>query len=179
MIATIKDLSLSIRGELQVTLILEAGHVPEMTKLQTEKLEVSIKKYRAKRSLDANALCWALCQDIARAMPTPHTDKEIYRRAIMDVGEYEPIPIKDIAVEKFVEAWGKNGIGWIAEVTDKSKTPGYTLVKAHYGSSTYNTEQMSYLLDWLVDEAKQMGIVLRASNQQIEEAKRRWGKDAG
>lgn len=141
-------------------------------------MEIDSKKYRAKRSMDANALMWCLCKEIAQAMPTPHTDREIYRHAIRDVGEYEPLPIKDKAVDTFVERWGMNGIGWIAEVTDKSKTPGYTLIRAYYGSSTYDSKQMSVLLDYLVDEAKQMGITLRASKEQIEEAKRRWGEKA-
>jgi len=178
MIATIKDISRGMKGELQVTIALPPEHTSEMLKMQGEQLDVNIKKYRAKRTVSANNLLWALCQDIAKAMPTPHTDKEIYRHAIRDVGEYVPLPIKDIAVQTFIEKWGKNGIGWVVEVTDKSKTKGYTLLHAYYGSSTYNSAEMARVLDYLVDEAQQMGIPLMASKEQIEEAKRRWGKDA-
>ena len=58
---------------------------------------------------------------------------------------------------------------------DDSKLQGYKRVRLYYGSSTYDTKEMSRLLDYLVDEAQQMGLTLRASKAEIEEAKRRWG----
>ena len=48
-------------------------------------------------------------------------------------------------------------------------------MKAYYGSSTYDTREMSKLLDYVADEAKQIGLVLRASKKEIEESLRRWG----
>jgi len=178
MIAQIKDMTLGMEGDLRISLSVPRAHTDELKSLKDEQLDVTIKKYRAHRGLDANGRMWCICREIAQAMPTPHTDREIYRHAIRDVGEYVTVPIKNIGVDAFIERWGKNGIGWFAEVEDDSKIKDHKRVRIYYGSSTYSTLEMSRLLDYLTDEAQQMGIVLMASKEQIEEAKRRWGNDA-
>ncbi len=102
-------------------------------------------------------------------------DAEVYRKAVMDAGEYEHLPIKAVAVDTFARRWESKGLGWFVQEVDDSKLKGYKLVKAYYGSSTYDTKEMSVLLDYIVDEAQQIGLTLRASEKEIEEAKRRWG----
>jgi hypothetical protein len=137
----------------------------EYKRLKEEEVEVVIKKFRKSRSLDSNALCWAICQEIASAIKPPITKEEVYRKAIRDVGEYVPLPIKEIGVETFCARWALKGVGWFAEVTDDSKIPGYKLVFAYYGTSTYDTKEMSTLLEYLVDDAQQMGITLKAGKE--------------
>jgi hypothetical protein len=171
----IKDLGFGLQGDLTVTLTLPREHAQELQELMESEVRVEIKKWRNRRSNDANALLWAICNDIAKALPTPHTDREIYRRAVLEVGPYTPVPIKSEAVEALKDRWSKQGIAWIVEVEDDSKLQGYKRVRLYYGSSTYDTKEMSRLLDYLVDEAQQMGLTLRASKAEIEEAKRRWG----
>lgn len=39
-----------------------------------------------------------------------------------------------------------------------SKLQGYKVLACYHGSSTYNTKEMSELIDWLIDEAKNLGI---------------------
>lgn len=176
--ASIKDITISLEGEVNATLSLPPAHLQELKKLQNELLEVNIKKWRKGRSSDANALMWALCRDIGRAMKPPISDKEVYRKAILDVGEYMPVPVKEDAVDALRERWKVNGIGWLLEVEDDSKLKGYKRVRLYYGSSTYTTEEMSRLLDYLIDDAQQMGIVLPATPEQIEQAKRMWGAES-
>jgi len=155
----IKDLGFGLQGDLTVTLTLPRHHAQELQELMESEVRVEIKKWRNRRSNDANALLWAICNDIAKALPTPYT----------------PVPIKSEAVEALKDRWSKQGIAWIVEVEDDSKLQGYKRVRLYYGSSTYDTKEMSRLLDYLVDEAQQMGLTLRASKAEIEEAKRRWG----
>lgn len=173
----IKDMGFGLTGELSVTLALPREHAQEVQGLLDKDLSVEMKRWRNKRSKDANALLWSLCRDIAQAMETPHTDKEIYRRAVRDVGVFTPVPIKADAVDEMQARWSKQGIAWFVDVEDDSKLKGYKRVRLYYGSSTYTTEEMSRLLDYLVDEAQQMGIPLMASKREIEEAKRRWGDE--
>lgn len=175
--ASMKDVSLSLDGEVNVTLSIEAPYLQAIRKLQNELLEVNIKKWKKSRSSDANALMWALCRDIGRAMKPPISDKEVYRKAILDVGEYMPVPVKEDAVDALRDRWKGNGIGWLVEVEDASKLKGYKRVRLYYGSSTYTTKEMSRLLDYLIDDAQQMGIVLPATPEQIEQAKRMWGAE--
>ena len=156
----IRDMGRGYDGSLTVTLSLPPQYADEIHALMGEDISAEIKKWREHRSRDANALMWAVCEELAIAMRS--TKEEVYRRAIRDVGEHEPLPIKDCAVERFCANWATKGVGWFAEVQDNSKIPGYKLVFAYYGSSTYDTKAMSRLLDYLIDDAKAAGIVLKA-----------------
>lgn len=70
-----------------------------------ELLDIEAKKHRNKRSLDANAYCWVLLGKLAEKMNIK--SEEIYKMEIKDIGVYEVLPIKNAAVEKFIEAWQK------------------------------------------------------------------------
>lgn len=118
--------------------------------------EYEITKAKKKRSLDANAYMWVLIGKIAAAVGIP--SDEVYRRAIREAGCYTPLPIKAEAVEEFSRIWAGHGTGWFIEVVDDSKLPGFKLVKAYNGSSTYDTGQMSRLIDNVVQDAKELGI---------------------
>ena len=118
--------------------------------------EYAITKTRKKRSLDANAYLWVLVGKIAAAVGIP--SDEVYRNAIRDAGEYTPLPIRTDAVEEFSRKWSQGGTGWFIDVLDDSKLQGYKLVRAFYGSSTYDSAQMSRLIDNVVQDAKALGI---------------------
>lgn len=111
---------------------------------------------KRKRSLDANAYMWVLIGKIAAAVGIP--SDEVYRNAIRDAGEYTPLPIREDAVEEFARIWAVKGTGWFVDVVDDSKIPGYKLVKAYNGSSSYDTRQMSRLIDYIVQDAKALDI---------------------
>lgn len=121
-----------------------------------EKLSIEIKPYRAKRSLDANAYCWKLIGDLAERLNT--TREEIYRTSIREIGgNSEIICVKDEAVERLCDGWKRNGIGWQTE-TFPSKLQGCTNVILYYGSSTYDTAQMSRLISNIVQDCKAVGV---------------------
>lgn len=118
--------------------------------------EYEITKAIKQRSLNANAYMWALIGKIAATVGIPAN--EVYSRAIHEAGVYTPLPIKSEAVEEFTRIWKSHGTGWLIEVVDDSKIPGYKLVKAYNGSSSYNTAQMSRLIDYIVEDAKALDI---------------------
>jgi hypothetical protein len=165
----LKDLGFGLTGELNVTLSLAPSHADELKKLMGEEIDVEVKKWREKRSRDSNAMMWAICQELSDALKI--TKEEVYRKAIRDIGDYIPLPIREDAVEAFIKNWQGKGIGWVAEVIDDSKIPGYKLVFAYYGSSTFDTKTMSKLLDYLIDDAEQCGIVLKASKELEQRAR--------
>ena len=133
---------------------------------------VEIKQYRKKRSLDANAYLWTLCDKISQVVPET-TKEDVYRDAIHHVGVFETFPLKDDAVERWIERWQTNGTGWISEVLHKAKTPGYTIVISYYGSSTYNTKEMSRLIDNVVMTAKECGVETLTPDE-LEQMKAAW-----
>ena len=119
--------------------------------------DLSIKEHKNKRSLDANAYAWVLIHKLADVMRIPPS--EVYRQAIQDIsGNNEIVPIKDEAVEQFKQAWSHNGIGWLCRDMGRSKIPGYRNLIVYYGSSVYNTKQMSDLIDALVQDCRALGI---------------------
>lgn len=139
-----------------------------------EKLSIEIKPYRAKRSLDANAYCWKLINELAERLNK--SPKEIYREAIRDIGgNSEIVCVKNAAVKKLRQGWSKNGIGWQTE-TFPSKLEGCTNVILYYGSSEYDTKQMSQLIDIIVQECKAQGIQTETPNR-IAELKSLWGAE--
>ena len=152
----ITDLGIDLKTrKTKVTLLLDTKQPEVIEELQQKKLDVEIKKYREKRSTDSNAYAWVLLGKLQNRLDIPK--EEIYKNLIRNIGSYEVVPVKNEAVKKFIQAWSKNGIGWVTETT-KSKLEGYTNVIAYYGSSTYNTAEMTRLINSIVEECKQVGI---------------------
>ena len=121
-----------------------------------DELDITIEKPKKKRTLNANNYLWQLINEIANVLGS--TKEEIYREAIKDKGKFEIIPIKDEAVDKFTKAWQKDGLGNICEIKGKSKLEGYTNVICYFGSSTYDSKEFYYLTEYIVEEAKGLGI---------------------
>lgn len=118
--------------------------------------EYQLVKAKKPRSLDANAMCWRLCTEIANAVGV--TKEEVYRDAIKGVGDYTPLPIKEAAVDEFKRVWAGHGVGWFVDVVDESKLPGYKLCFAYHGSSVYDVASMSRLIDSLMQDAEAVGV---------------------
>lgn len=172
-IGTIEDISIDYKTQRpKILLVLnERESLSSIEELKEDKLSIEIKKYKNKRSLDANAYMWVLISKLEEKL---NISKDIiYKDAIRNIGVYEVIPVKNEAVERFIEAWTKNGLGWVCETT-KSKLEGYTNILAYYGSSTYNTAEMSRLIDFVVQECKQLNIETM-SRTELDSLIESWG----
>ena len=129
----------------------------------TEKLSVKIGKFTKKRSLDANAYCWVLISKLAEKLKLPKAD--IYRSAIKEIGgNSDTVCVMDKAVQSLRDGWERNGVGWLTE-TMPSKIEGCTNVTLYYGSSTYETAQMSRLINIIVEECRQLGIETKSQEE--------------
>lgn len=138
-----------------------------------DKLSIEVKPFRARRSLDANAYCWVLIDKIAERLRL--SKEAVYREYIRNIGgNSETVCVKTNAVDRLCEGWRNNGIGWQTE-TFPSKIKGCTNIILYYGSSVYDTEQMSRLLDMIVTDCKEAGIPTETPDQ-IAEMKARWGE---
>lgn len=136
----------------------ELGKVDELQKACNggKTLTVEVKVKRKQRSHNANSYCWALCTEIARVIKGSKED--VYRQAIRSIGTYTPVPIKAEAIERYKEIWQSHGTGWVVEDMGDSKLAGYKVLACYHGSSTYDTKEMSLLIDWLIEEAKNLGV---------------------
>lgn len=115
-----------------------------------------VKEQHKKRSLDANAYFWVLADKLAEA--TRISKEDVYRHAIREIGgNSTTVCVRDMAAEKLCQGWEKNGLGWLSD-TFPSKLPGCVNVTLYYGSSTYDTKQMSRLIDNIVQDCQAVGI---------------------
>ena len=173
MIGTLKDLTLNRDGTQNITVTVSENFREQFDELSDCKVSIEIKKARQHRSLDANAYCWKLIDLISAKTGVSKT--EIYRAAIKEIGGVSTIVcVQDKAVDRLREGWQKNGLGWQSD-TFKSQIEGCTNVILYYGSSTYDTAQMSRLIDGLIQEAEQQGIPT-ITPKEAEELSARWGK---
>jgi len=176
MIFRAKDIRLLFAEDGDAQIILTSTDRVDISKLKQvtadgKLLRVEINQHRNRRSLDANAYCWVLCQRIAEAIQ--QAPENVYREFIRRVGQFEFLPIKNEAVDRFIEVWSSKGIGWFAEKAWDSKLEGYTTVKAYYGSSVYDTREMSVLIDEIVSQCKEMDIETMPPAE-LEALKQQW-----
>ena len=157
--ARLLDLAVSLDGKQRLTIELDGDFRATWDELHEKDCEVTVKRFRNKRSLQANAYCWTLVDKIAAKKRIPRA--EAYRNAIRDIGGVSDIVcVKNIALEHFKREWEEKGIGYQTEEFDKPY-PGWTNVIIYYGSSSYDTSQMSALLDLLCQDATSLGIEVR------------------
>lgn len=129
-----------------------------------------VKEHKLKRSLNANAYCWVLMNKIADAIKS--TKEEVYREYIKNKGIFRLITMNKDATNTFIKVWQEKGLGWICD-TSESKYEGMVDVVAYYGTSSYNTKQMANFIDYVVDEAKNLGIETLPPDE-IERLKSLW-----
>lgn len=142
-----------------------------MERQPEKKYQAEIKQYRKKRSLDANAYCWVLLHKLSAAVGLPA--KEIYRNLIPDIGgNCETVCLQERAAEWLKKSWESHGIGWVTE-SMPSKLPGCVNLILYSGSSSYDTAQMSRLVDLVVQECKQLDIET-ATPDELALMKARW-----
>ena len=153
--AELRDLTFSANGKQILTLNIEGDFRERFDELKGNPLEVEIKKHSKKRSKNANDYLWTLCTKIAENQGI--SPEEVYRKEIREAGVFEPLAIREDRVERYSQAWAKKGIGWFTVLVDDS-FPGYKKIFAYYGSSIYNTAEMSRLIKNTVEDAKVLGI---------------------
>ena len=134
--------------------------------------QYEIKECKKKRSLSCNAYCWLLLGEIANEIG--RTKEEIYRDYIKNKGIYRIITMNNEAVPTFIKVWSERGLGWVCETSETNKEE-LTDVIAYYGTSSYNTKQMSNFIDYVVQEAKNLGIKTK-EDYEIEKLIEEWEK---
>jgi hypothetical protein len=131
-------------------------------------LDVEIKPHRERRSLDANAYLWVLVGKIAEVLKT---DKDsVYLTMLKRYGQYTYVIVKPEAVKRTMQAWR------LMEEVGKTKDGKGVQMLAYFGSSTYDTQEMSRLIDGVVSEAKELGIETMTPGE-VALMKEGWRKD--
>ena len=145
----------------------------DLEDLQNKNLDVVAKPHREKRSLNANAYFHVLSGKIAEKLGTSLTHEK--NRMIREYGQYEVIDgmIPTLTAKEKYEDKMLDIEGVHQKVVER---PGGTVKMAVMrGSHTYNTAEMSRLIDATVEEAKELGIETLTPDQ-LERMKASWTK---
>jgi len=124
-----------------------------------------IKEFKKKRSLNSNAYLWVLCTEIANIMTLSKED--VYVKMLEDYGVSILVPLTvDTEPEKYFKYYS---------YFDKGKLNGKECIwyKVFKGSSEYDSKEMTHLLNGVVEEAKQLGI-MTLDELEIQEMLDRW-----
>ena len=150
--ARIVDFSLSLDRKQRVTFELAGDFRGLYDKLRDKIVEISVRKWTEKRSLDANSYLWALITKIANALR--ESKEDVYFDALKAYGQGGAVSVEERYVEDFCRTWKYH------ERLGETLLNGKTFVHFRFwvGSSEYNVEEMSILIDGVVREAKNLGI---------------------
>lgn len=143
-----------------------------------EKFAAQIKRFRKKRSLDANAYYWVLVGEIAKAIGS--TDIETHNWLLMDYGE--PMRTADGDLKYILMRDDADYMRSIdthvrpTDVVENRNGVTYRWFIQMKGSRFYDTAEMARLIDGTVQEAKELGIETLTPDQ-LEEIKQKWRID--
>lgn len=139
--------------------------------------DIDIKVRRKKRSLNANSYMWALVRQIA--MIKGLDEETVYRQEVGHGTAYYRLDLAGEAVTTFARTWERKGIGWFIQLEGPAQDqygldiPGRYTYRAYYGSSVYDTKEMSGLIDIVVQDAQALDIETMTPAE-INELKSMW-----
>ena len=130
--------------------------IQENTKILTIQIglneEIEVK--RKKRSKDSNSYFWKLLQELCFELNLDVIQE--YRKRVKELGIFQTFILDTKNVPTFERLWTDRGIAFFTEKVDEIGEK--TTLNAYYGSSSYNSKQMSRLIDNLVQDCKSVGI---------------------
>lgn len=163
----LKDASRTFDGKnILITFEVDASAGSQIEEIRSyDMLDIKAVKHRKKRSLDANAYAWVLMTKIAQKQNT--TKEEIYELMLQRYGivysdddGYVAITVKSsVDMSKIDGHWKFH--------RSNGEFTAYLMIK---GTSEYDTAEMSYFIDRIVEEAKENGIET-ATPDEIERMK--------
>ena len=115
-----------------------------------EEIEVKHKK----RSNKANSYYWKMLQTLCYEMNLDVITE--YKKRVKELGIFKQWEIDTENVPTFVHLWEDRGIAWFTEKVEEIGNK--TIINAYYGSSSYNSKQMSKLIDNLIQDCRSVGI---------------------
>ena len=169
----INNISLNIDGQpiLYLDIFDKRSLLAEYEPLMKEELlDIDIKKYRTKRSLNANNYMWSLINEMANVLRV--SKEEVYLLMLKRYGQSEIISAySHINISGYFKYYDIAG-------TTVLNGKDFTHYKIYKGSSEYDTREMSVLIDGVVSECKELGIETMTPND-LEALKLAWVANKG
>ena len=134
-----------------------------------EKLSIKAVRFKTRRSTDANAMLWKCLGEMAAALTADKWD--IYLKMLKRYGKFTYICVHPSAVESVKKQWRE------CEEVGEIKINGQKAIQmlCYYGSSTYDTQEFSVLLNGVISEMREMGLPV-PTTERMQHALEEWGK---
>ena len=151
-------------GKMRLTFEFDSDVSAAIDKIKDKLLRITVKLWRDKRSLDANSYYWVLLSRLAEAVgiSKPRAPNLMLRKygqnlVIDSQIAFLVIPDTEEAEETALEAESFH-IRPTSQVKQGKDGKMYRTYTVLAGSSTYDTKEMSELINGLVSECKEQGI---------------------
>ena len=142
-------------GQGRLILELDEDFRNDYDALKGADIDVTIKKYYPTRSKDANAYAWVLINKIAQKMNESKVD--VYRRYVRNYGKTTVSCVKNSDMEAEVRSFLDGHIGRMVDIAE-SKIPDCTVIFKHYGSSSFDSEEMGKFIDSIAEDCRDLKI---------------------
>lgn len=160
---TIKSISISFPSKRAVVAFEMAAAPEEVERYQNKDLDIEFSEHREKRSLSANSYFHVLCDKLRQAMNISMAECKnhliaAYGQVLYLDGQQAVIktnvPPEEMYQAEYLHTW-----------LIKVGTDGAYWYRVYRGSSTYDTAEMSKLIDGTVQECKAQGIETMSPSQ--------------
>lgn len=157
----ISDLNVSIFNDKQrLTFEIDGDFRTQYDELKGKDLEISVKVFRQKRSLDQNSYAWVLIGKIADKLRANKDD--VYLTMLKRYGQGGVIKVSPKNEQAILSALK------YYERHEKLYTDTDKYYRIWAGSSGYNTEEMTVFVDGIISEAKELGIETLTPDELLE-----------
>ena len=152
------DFSFSLNHKQRITIELDYDFREGFDALKGADLEIKIKKWRRKRSLDANAYFHVLVNEIAMAKGL--SDDEVKRALVVDYGTVARDDDGMVIGFKLPASVSVDDIYPYTKLYKQVEENGrlFNCYLVYKRSSAMDTKEMSHLIDGAVAEARELGI---------------------
>lgn len=134
-----------------------------------------VKEVKKKRSTNANNYFWKLLQELCEVQNLDTIEE--YKKRVKELGIFRRFRIEPKDVKTFEIMWQDKGIAWFCEIADTEYIGNveFKIIHAYYGSSSFNSKQMSRLIDGVVQDCQAIGIETK-SKAEINSLLKEWDK---
>lgn len=157
-------------GHTYITLKTHSKPKQDICGLFGKVLECAIQTQSSMRSRTANSYCWELCEQISSASGV--SVLEVYKDALRNIGKFKDAETPEADIETVKKEWEQHGLGWFVDRVDFGEKEDTVLLRFYYGTSVYNSSEMSKVIDFLVNEAEDMEITVLSERQRKSLIKR-------
>lgn len=159
----------------KMVLTLEVDSTPDLEAIKDRDLRLELTQWRERRSLNANAYFHVLCGKIAERAAESVTEAK--NQLISDYGQPERTEhgIMTVTMLDAIPWQRVEGIHLRPTTATRTMDDGrlYRVYLVMRGSHTYDTAEMSRLIDGTVNEAKELGIET-LTPAELERMKANW-----